>query len=134
MQWLRDPFDKNGTERDNFWEGRALATNKLAGLIYLLVALGALIIFALFAGETKLVCLKPWGRLLVIAVGLFVSAGPPAWFWAEARAFDYWVNTKCKEEDGLAKRLRETFKVKAATEGAFWAAIVAGYGAVLLKW
>jgi hypothetical protein len=134
MVLLRDPFEKDGTDRDNFWEGRALKSNNLAARAYLIFALGALALFALFAGETRLACLRPWQRLLVIGVGVVVSAGPPAWFWAEARAFDHWVNRKCKDEDVLAKRLRETFKVNADNEKAFWAAIVAVYAAVLLKW
>jgi hypothetical protein len=133
---FNDLFELDRTDRGDFWEGRTLTANKWAATVYLVIAFGALIIFALTDHHSKLdlFSLMPSERLLLIGLGVVVTAGPPAWFWVEARAFDYWVNKKCKDDDKAEKRFRETFKVNADNEKAFWAAIVAVYAAVLIKW
>jgi hypothetical protein len=125
-------FDVSDSKRNEFWSGRALRANQWASAIYLLIAFGPLIAFAWWHCPAKLdfATLPRIDRLLLLLLGVIVSAGPPAWFWLEARAFDDWANAK---SDATAKQLRETFKLNADGERAFWAAIVAVYAAVLLK-
>jgi hypothetical protein len=63
--------------------------NVVAALAYVVIALGALLLYAYYGHDTKLWSYTRCQRILLILIALVVSAGPPAWFWAEARAFDY---------------------------------------------
>ena len=156
-------FNIDDTGRDRFWHGRALINNQIAAGIYLAVAFGPLVYLFWCSGTTRLDLWKMGSayRLGLLALGVIVTSGPPAWFWIEARAFDDWVNRKRYRAESIKaasakaaqneapknvetseyaetpeqeeKRLRETFKLNADSEKAFWAAIVAVYAAVLLK-
>ena len=130
--WL---FKTQDSKREKFWEGRALHSNVSAALVYLVVLLAPLVAFA-WSGKPDVSCLSERARILFLSSGLFVSIAPPAWFWLEARAFDDWVRKRVDIHslgDNQEKRLRETFKLNADGERAFWAAIVAVYAAVFLK-
>ncbi len=104
-------------------------------LVYLAIAFWALFTFTQspFNGAC---------RNLSIAIGIIVSAGPPLYFWLEARAFDWWLNRKFpnveneeqneRNKEGQ-KLFRETYKLNADNLKAFWAGILAVYAAVLWK-
>jgi hypothetical protein len=133
-KWI---FGTDNTTKSSFWEGRALYLNLVAAAIYLIVA-GVALAHAVSSptGKLEISSLSPCRRLTVIAVGFFISICPPAWFWIEARAFDDWVHNKVTAglKDPEEKNLRETFKLNADGEKAFWASIVAVCAALLLKW
>jgi hypothetical protein len=122
-------FQPEDTKRDGFWEGRALRVCNWASLIYICWSLLWLIVYSLACTRaTDMVGLQ---RLLATFVGVIVAAGPPAFFWTEAKAFDRWVNKKYPSVDDQ-KSWRETYRLNEVNGKAFWAAMVAVYGAVLL--
>lgn len=125
-------FDVRDIERDAFWEGRAVTTGLWLGALYVLISIGALLWFA-STSYTSISELPVSYRRLVILIGTFVSTGPPAYFWLEAKAFDWWLNQKITDVE-KQKRLRETYKLNVENGKAFWAGILAVYAAVLLKW
>ena len=98
--------------------------------MYLLFALVSLFEVALCPGPKKIEfsTMGTSGRVEFLTLSIFVSAAPAAWFWLEARAFDDWVKSKAEIEQ---KQLRETFKLNADGERAFWAAIVAVWAALI---
>lgn len=124
--WL---FDVGNTGRDSFWEKRAMTTCAVAAVFYVIVSFGAL---AYYAGmDMNAAQFHGRWRLLAIGIGVFVSAGPPLFFWSEARAFDRWLNAKIPDVE-KQKSWRETYKLNADNARAFWAAVLAVYAAVLL--
>ena len=132
-QWF---FDIDNTQRAQFWDGRTGTWSKIASFVYLGVALTVLIRFLYKTPSSSTIALHTfgfWVRMKLLAVGTFVSVGPPVWFWLEGRAFDVWVNKKHPIRSGQAA-LRDTYRINTDQATKFWAAVIALYAAVLLKW
>jgi hypothetical protein len=62
-----------------------MTTCNVLGICYALITLGALVVFSL-SSVKNISELHGWWRILALAVGIIVSAGPPAFFWLEAKA------------------------------------------------
>ena len=130
--WPKDPggwlFNVNDINRTGFWEGRAMKTCFWLSLLYVFVTFGTIFVYAIFG--IRLSCLRSWRLLLALAIGVFVSAGPPYFYWLEAKAFDRWLILKTDDAD-LQKGWRETYKLNADNGRAFWVAMLAVYSAML---
>lgn len=133
MSLVNRLFSIENTEREDFWEGSALVWSKRVSSFYLLVTLSSLIAYAV-QGKERIAGLEWYWRVIAILLGFFVSAGPPAWFWLEARAFDLWVRRKHPGDRSKQEPYREVYKINVEFARGFWAAIIAVYAAVLLKW
>jgi hypothetical protein len=133
MKMVTRIFDLDETKRDDFFEGSALKWSKRASVVYVSVAISSLVAYAI-VGSERVQALPPGLRIACVLVGFFVSAGPPAWLWMEARAFDIWIWKKFPEDPAKQIRYRETYKINCDFGKAFWASIIAVYAAVLLRW
>lgn len=119
-------------KRNDFWDGRAGTWSRRASCAYILVALVALIAYV-YSDQPEI---KDWStgvKLGTIGLGVFISAGPPAWFWLEARSFDSWVNKHFADNPAKREELRHTYSINADFAKGFWAAVISVYAAVLLK-
>ena len=138
MQQHAELTCRGNTDRGDFWEGCedfAKYAYRLLSISYLLIALVALVVFS-GSPFKKIAELGACQRSIVIVFGIIVSAGPPLYFWFEARAFDWWLNQKfpgVREPTDVEKQkqFRETYKLNADNSKAFWAGILAVYAAVL---
>ena len=131
--WL---FDTTDTQRAKFWDGRTGTWSKVASVAYLAVAVVAMVVFLRCAPTETAIALHHfnfWSRIALLVLGAFISVGPPIWFWIEGRAFDNWVNDKYPIRSEQAA-LRDTYRINTDQATKFWAAVVALYAAVLLKW
>lgn len=124
-------FEVSKCERNSFWEGRALLTCNLAAGAYVVLNVLMIAVFGWF-NVTPKEMKGGWSGIAVMVSSLFVTAGPPAFFWIEAKAFDKWCNDKFKGDVEAQKGWRETYKLNADNGKAFWAAMVAAYAAAVL--
>jgi len=62
-----------------------------------------------------------------------VSVGPHVWLWLESSAFFAWSARKYERDPDRLKEQRERFKLNADGAKAIWAAVIALYAGVLLK-
>lgn len=119
-------------KRDDFWKGRAGGWSRGASVVYTLVALVALVVYV-YSDQPEIKEWSPGLKLGAIGLGVFISAGPPAWFWLEARSFDSWVNEHFAADPAKREALRHTYSINADFAKGFWAAVISVYAAVLLK-
>jgi len=127
-----DRFFDVHRERESFWSPPVGPRCGRASKLYLLIAVGGAVAFALF-GPTELKCVESrLARVLIVLTGFIVSAGPPLFYWAEARGFERWVNATIPKD--AQQGHREQYKMNAEHAKAFWASILAVYGALLLAW
>jgi len=128
--WL---FDVDDTNRRDWWIGRTGKADYLASLVYLL---GVILPLVWFVADQK-VCpaLTKGGsrRVAVLAYGAIVSVGPHVWLWLESSAFFAWSARKYERDPDRLKEQRERFKLNADGAKAIWAAVIALYAGVLLK-
>jgi hypothetical protein len=104
-KWI---FHISDTKRSDFWEGRVLLFSIILSLTYFVLTTGALLTFA-FSCLREVKDLQGGYRGAAVLVGLIAVAGPPAWFWYEARAYDDWVNRKENLSETQKERYRETY-------------------------
>jgi hypothetical protein len=136
-------FEPDNMQKSGFWEGTAMKTGWWGALLYAIVAVGAPVVFAV-SGVNPLKLLNVaelmnparWQLALAVFTATIVSAGPPAFFWFEAKAFNVWLNRKFHDaEDEEQKQSRElwkeTYKLNVENGKDFWKAVLAVYAGII---
>jgi len=130
--WL---FDTTDVARSDWWTGRTGTADVLAAIAYLFGSILPLLWFAYVVERSKCAWLTEPGlrRVAVFAYGALVALAPHIWLWLEASAFFEWSAAKYIGEEAVRREQRERFKLNVDGAKALWAAIIALYAAVLLK-